>query len=329
MHASFDRAGSEGWLTPWRAAAEAPGVLHALVGAAEAQARLETRLAHDPACRGAEARLALAETAEVMWLAGDAGARDRLALYAHGRQGAIDARDLRAGWALRRLQRAGDPAAMEVDQLRAFLGLRRGRQGAAQDWVTDQAGLFARPAGDELDEALALWRAMAGQLTAQHRLVRAAILHRAWRWLGLSGPDDPVTPLIVALRIGGAGRRAPGFAPLASAARRRHVFAVTGPETARLAATLSGFAEAAAEALLMLERLALWHARAADMPRTRAMRAVIAAAAAAPVVSTGAIAQASGLTGQAVNRAARHLHAHGLIREATGQARYRLWAAAV
>lgn len=104
---------------------------------------------------------------------------------------------------------------------------------------------------------------------------------------------------------------------------------MTGSETTRLAATLTAFGAAATEASLMCERLSLWRMKAAQIARTKAMRAVVDATAHAPVVSTKAIAKASGLTGQAVNGAARALIAKGTIREATGHSRFRLWKAAV
>ncbi len=316
-------------LEPWLTAAQAPEVLLALVGAAEAQARLETRLAHDPATTNGAGRLALSEAADAMWLAGDAGARDRLALYAHGRQAAVDSRDLLADWALRRLQGQGDPAAMTIAGLRSFLGLTRPRSGDAEEWVSDQVDLFPRPVGQELDEALGQWLDVAGRLDGRHRLIRAAVLHRAWRWLGLSGPEDPVTPMIVCTRVGGAGGGAPGFAPLAGAARRLRTFAVSGTEARRLAATLTAFEEAATEASLTCERLSIWRERAAKAAGTRARRAVIEATAGAPVVSTKAIARRAGLTGQAVNGAARALSGQGIIQEVTGQSRFRLWKAAI
>ncbi len=315
------------WLGPWLKAAERPEVTRALLGAAEAQGALAARLTHDPRVAGAEGRLALAEIADAMWLVGDAGARDRLALYAEGAQGAVDERDQIALWALRRIKGQGDPAAMSVPELRAFLGLAGAGQTEAASWVEDQTGLFPRPTGAELDMALAEWRALARAVEGRHRLIRAAILHRAWRWLGLSGPEDQVTPLVVAVRIGGAG--GPCFAPLTGAARRLRIFAVPGDEAARLTAMLRAFADAAREAALMLERVVLWRARAGAGAGTKAMRALVAALAEAPVASTKAVARQAGMSPQAINGAARALLVQGLIAEATGQSRFRLWQAAI
>ena len=313
------------WLDGWVQAARTRTVLEAVVPAAEAQAGLAARLVHDGRVAGAPGRLALAEAADAMWLAGDAGARDRLALYAHGVQGAIDTRDLQADWALRQLHRAGDPSAMSVAELRAFLGLVRRADGGAGDWTEDQVTLFPRPQGTELDQGLAEWRAMAGQVAGQHRLVRAVILHRAWRWLGLSAPEDAVTPLVVACRV--AAPEGLPFAPLAGAARRLRTFAQGGAEAARLVAMLGAFGAAAREASSGLERLAAWRARADGVATTRAARAVVGALATRPVASSKGIAAGAGLTPQAVNGAARALLAKDLISEATGQSRFRLWQA--
>ena len=316
---------SDIWLARWLAAADDGTTGGTLVAAAEAQAALAARLVHDRRVIGAAKRLALAEAADIMWLAGDVGARDRLALYAHGVQGAIDTRDLQADWALRQLQGTGDPAGMSVAELRAFLGLLRRADGGAGDWAEDQVALFPRPLGEELDEGLAEWCGIAARLAGQHRLIRAAVLERAWRWLGLSATEDPVTPLVVACRVAAA----PGmtFAPMAGAARRLRTFARGGSEAARLEAMLEAFAVAAREASLGLERLASWQVRAGAAATTKAMRAVVAALATRPVASSKAIAAGAGLTPQAVNGAARALLEKGLISEVTGQSRFRLWQA--
>ncbi len=313
------------WLATWLAAARTPEVLQAVTEAAEALTRLEARLIYDPDVEGAAERMAQDEAGDAMWLTGDAGARDRLALYAQGVRAAVDERDQLANWALRRLLSPGDPSKMSVPDLRDFLG--RARLGLTDALVEESHDLFPRPTGSELDDGLAQWREIANRLQDHHRLVRAAILYRTWRWLNLSGAEDAMTPMVVAARI--AGGTDLYFAPFAGAARRLRTFAVRGTEADRLYAMIRAFAEGARQANLTLEQLAAWRLRAMRNATTKAMKAIVEATARHPVASSKAIADATGMTPQAVNKAARTLHDDGLIREATGQSRFRLWQAAI
>lgn len=312
------------WVGTWVDAAQTPDVLRAVTNAAEALTRLEARLIYDPDVEGAAERMAQDEAGDAMWLTGDAGARDRLALYAQGVRAAVDERDQLAHWALRRLLTPGDPSALGVPALRDFLG--RARLGLTDSLVEESHDLFPRPTGSELDDGLAQWLQIADRLQDHHRLVRAAILYRAWRWLNLSGGEDAVTPTVVAARI--AGGTELSFAPFAGAARRMRTFAVQGTEADRLYAMIRAFGEGARQASLTLEQLAAWRLRAMRNATTKAMRAIVEATARHPVASSNAIADATGMTPQAVNKAARTLHDDGLIREATGQSRFRLWQAA-
>ena len=88
---------------------------------------------------------------------------------------------------------------------------------------------------------------------------------------------------------------------------------------------LRAFADGAREAGLLLERSVIWQDRAAHVATTKAERAVVDAVARHPVIGSNAIAGASGLTPQAINTAARALRAQGIIGEATGNTRFRLW----
>jgi len=313
------------WLETWVEAARTPEVLQAAIEAAEALTRLESRLIYDPDVEGATERMAQDEAGDAMWLTGDAGARDRLALYAQGVRAAVDERDQLAHWALRRLLSPGDPSAFGVSAMRDFLG--RARPGLTDALVEESHDLFPRPTGSELDDGLAQWVEIANRLQDHHRLMRAAILYRAWRWLNLSGAEDAVTPMVVASRI--AGGRDLSFAPFAGAARRMRTFAVRGPEADRLYAMIRAFAEGSRQASLTLEQLASWRLRAMRNATTKAMKAIVEATSRHPVASSNAIADATGMTPQAVNKAARTLHDDGLIREATGQSRFRLWQAAI
>lgn len=315
------------WVSAWLEAARQPRILEQVAETAEVLARLDARVQHDPMAAGAPMRLAHDEAADAMWLAGDPGARDRLVLYAEGVRAARDPRDQVALWAMNRLSRTREsfvPATMGIADLRQFLGL--GRAALAETAPEPDVALFPRPQGSDLDQGLSDWLGIAVRAAPLHRVLQAVILHRAWRYLGLSGPEDPVTASVIASRI--AGTAPLGFAPWAAAQRRQSGLRL-GPDIAeRLLAGVEALGAGAQQAALLLERQALWRRSASQAAGTKAARAVISAVSESPVVSSKAVARLHGLTPQAVNMAARGLYRDGLIREATGQSRFRLWQAA-
>jgi Fic family protein len=104
-----------------------------------------------------------------------------------------------------------------------------------------------------------------------------------------------------------------------------------GPE-ARLAGWISGAHRAVLSALMTLDRLASWRARAeadtADLQgRTPAL--LIASMAAHPMLAAPQAEAETGASRAAVQRNLDVLQARGLIREVTGQGRFRVWAAAI
>ena len=143
----------------------------------------------------------------------------------------------------------------------------------------------------------------------------------------MSGPEDAVTPAVVAARV--AGLDGLPAAPWAGPLRRLRSLSRPGDASARMVALLQAFRAGAHEASLNVDRLATWRNQALKAAKTKAMLAVIHAIAKAPVVSTNAIAAETGMSPQAINNAARRLIASGKISEATGQSRFRLWRAAL
>lgn len=87
---------------------------------------------------------------------------------------------------------------------------------------------------------------------------------------------------------------------------------------------LLAFAEGAREAGTLLEPSVSWWDRAACAAKTKANWAVVDA-----VAQRLATAAASGMTPHAINTAARALRSQGIIGEATGNARFRLWQAKI
>jgi Fic family protein len=104
----------------------------------------------------------------------------------------------------------------------------------------------------------------------------------------------------------------------------------SGSAHTRLAAWISGAEQATLQALMQLERLAVWRqtARAtlADMQgRTPAL--LIEVFAAWPMVPAPLAEAETGASRAAVQRNLDQLAQRGLIREITGQGRYRVWVA--
>lgn len=276
-------------------------------------------------------RLALLEAAELSWWAGDRIGAERLALWDALRLTGPQADSqslLRAAWALRRLSGGPGPEPeAQTDtgttRLADFFG-RHGPEAAAPEGVEDLAALSA-------------------SLSALHPVTRSAALFYGWRILaadpqGQSGATRDIEAAVLAARVGGETARnmvgaamagGPGalFLPLALSgfAPRRD-----GPVRDRLAVWLRGAAQATQAALLHLDRLAAWSVRAgaalADQQgRTPAL--LIKVLAAWPMVTAPVAEKLTGAGQATVQRNLARMQARGLIREVTGQGRYRVWTA--
>ena len=271
----------------------------ALARAAAAFARLDERVAAGPP--GLARRLALAEASAISWQAGGRVAEDRLALHAVDRADMVrdDATALAAAhWAFRRLE-----AAPGLDDA-AFLG----RDDLAEDpaWLRWQAGQGA------LDGALPL--------------VRAAAAFHLWRAEGLGA--EVLEPAVLAARIGGSEGRALPFLPLA---RATAPYAAGGGAAERLGAWAAAAETGCLRALMQLDRLAAWEARARAATAGMSGRTpgrLIDALLAWPVLSAGMAARATGASAPGIRRNIARLAEAGLVHEITGQGRFRFWRAA-
>jgi hypothetical protein len=106
----------------------------------------------------------------------------------------------------------------------------------------------------------------------------------------------------------------------------------SGPPESRLAAWITGAHRAALSALMTLERLAQWAARAAVETaglQGRIPARLIAALVAHPMLGAAQAETETGASRAAVQRNLYVLHARGLVREVTGQGRFRVWRAAL
>lgn len=276
---------------------------------------LDERLRRGP--EGWRHRLALLEVADLGWWTGERVPFDQLALWVGLRLGATgeDASAvIRAGWAVRRL--AGGPRPSDggwLVGLTAFLG-RAGQGGGTPDSISDLA--------DTLSGTGAL-----------HPVTQAAILFHGWRMLGREdagrGEATDIEAAVLAACHGArAGQGAALFLPLALTGPG--ALQATGTEEKRLGAWIAGATQATLAALLHLDRLSDWEtrARAATVDLSgRTPPVLIAALAAWPMVSAPLAEAITKASRAAVQRNLDTLAARGLIREVTGQGRFRVWAA--
>ena len=305
-------AGAEATIASWRAA-EA-GAARALAQLAWRLGALDARLSFGPPGWGH--RLALMEAAELSWLAGDRLGADRVALWVAQRVSAVqdDARALaRAAWAFRRLAEGPGPEA----DLAAFLG--RHEVDEAED-------------GEALTDRLAAWRELMAAAEDLHPVTRAALGYASWSLAGLDrGAAGRIEAAVVAARIARPeGARGLRFVPLGLGGAGTGLRA-TGTPAERLGQWLSGAEAAAIAALRHLEALADWEraARAAIAGLSgRTPPRLVAALVEWPLLSAPMAEEITGVSRASVHRGLDLLAGRGLIREITGQGRFRFWTAA-
>lgn len=274
---------------------------------------LDERLRRVP--EGWRHRLALIEAAELSWFAGDRIGPDRLALWIGLRLSGVQADTAalaRVGWAVRRLTGGPGP---EVD-LAAFLDRRDPEN------LADEAEPFADRAGGWLD--------LMAQAADLHPITRACMGFHLWSLAGLGPHDDRMEAAVTAARIAASEGKAAVFAPLAMGGAG--ALRAGGPPGDPLARWLSGIETACLTAMRHLDDIEAWAARS-DFEMTllsgrtpRALRAVLTEW---PLVSASMAEDLTGASRAAVQRNLGWMEAHGLIREVTGQGRFRMWRAAI
>lgn len=274
---------------------------------------LDQRLRAAPS--GWRHRLALLEAAELSWWVGDRIGIDRLALWDALRLAGVqnDSQALgRMGWALRRL---GGGATLQISSssLAAFLG-RYGPSDAANDRVEDLMDLLRGAAH-------------------MHPITIAAIAFHGWRMLGEGGQVTEIEAAVLAACLAsGMGRGHPQgwgavFMPIAISG-----FATGsgGSVLDRLIRWLRGAERATLAALLHLERLSDWQINAettlADL-QGRTPPRLIQVLAEWPMVTAPMAEAITKASRASVQRNLLLMQTRGLIREVTGQGRYRVWTA--
>jgi len=273
---------------------------------------LDDRLKRGP--EGWRHRLAQIEAADLSWFAGDRIGPDRLALWISMRLCGVhdDTTALaRVGWAVRRLTGGPGP---EVD-LSAFLDRRDPEN------MADEAEPFAGRAGGWLD--------LMAQAADFHPITRACAGYHLWSLAGLGQQGDRMEAAVTAARIAVSDGKGAVFAPLAMGGAGG--LRVGGSPADRLARWLDGMETACLSAMRHLDDIEAWAARTETKMsplsgRTpSALRAVLAEW---PLVSAPMVEALTGASRAAVQRNLVWMEARGLIREVTGQGRYRMWRAA-
>lgn len=271
-----------------------------LAVAALVQGRLAERMAR--AGEGVRLRLALQEVAELGWWTGARLGVERLALFVALRVGSgDDGRDLEhAAWAVRRLTGGLEPGAGGWSAgLSGFLGLTGEAVDSLAEFMTGTQAL--------------------------HPLTRAALLLHGWRMAGADRAAGNLEAAVLAARHGTLGTP---FLPLGLAGGT--ALRGQGSVEARLAAFYRGAEQAGLAALLLLDRVEAWQRRAdaacSDLSG-KTPQALIEVFARWPMVSAPMAEAHAKASRAAVQRNLDLLAARGLVREITGQGRYRVWTA--
>ena len=303
----------------WRRAEAAQG--RKLAQAAAAFAALDERFRGETS--GQRRRLALMELAELSWADGTRLSVERIALHDMLRISTAgeDAQALEnALWALKRLSGGPEP----MDNLATFLGRKRVSADGLERIAT-------RPVGDDFEQCADKWALLVSDMGDLHPLTRGAAGFHAWRMLGLSGDEGILESAVAAARIGASGARGGAvFVPIALG--DVVMLGKGGTPNDALARWLNAVENACLRALLHLDRVEEWRLRAVKATRKMSGRTppkLIEALGANPVLSAEMVAEGAGVSRAAARRNLGVFKRLGLVREVTGQDRYRFWTAVI
>lgn len=338
-----------GWLDPRAWVAAERGAGRALAEAAEAVGRLDERLrrAPEPTRLAWRERLALEDISALLWAEGVRLRPETLALADAGRLGRTEDEDwviARAQWAQRRLAGQGE-VPRNARAVPAFLGRTSRTDDVLPGGVLQNDVLPGDPGWGDLPEALippgpddrlaASWCAAMAALADAHPLTRSAAAFHLWRGQGLSAPEMWLEPGVIAARVAASGTRG-GLASVPLLAGSDRALVQPGGDAAeKLGRWLAGLARAAGQAQMALDRIEAWHAAA----RGRAERfkgglkgkgapALIDLLSARPIASARDVATALEISRVQARTLLNRFEALGLVRELTGQGRFRYWTAA-
>jgi len=269
---------------------------------------LDERLRRGP--EGWRHRLALIEASELSWLTGSRVSADRLGLW-HTLRISAASDDTTAlqhtAWAFRRLSGGPGP---EPD-LAGFLG-RRQRRGQ-----------------DPLSDRIATWDAIMSATGTLHPIVRACLALHLWPPTGIGMEGDGLEGAVVAGRIAASdGQGGALFMPvlMGSAGPLRG----GGDPPERLRRWLLASEQGIIRAMRHIDRLDRWEATARDKAAHLSGRTpprLIETFCNWPLVSAPMAEDLTGASRAAIQRNLACLEALGLVKEVTGQGRYRVWRA--
>jgi len=163
-----------------------------------------------------------------------------------------------------------------------------------------------------------------------HPITRACVGFHLWGLAGLGQHGDRVEAAVTAGRISTSEGTRAVFAPLAMGGAGG--LRASGPPAERLARWLDGMDSATLTAMRHLDDIEAWAARAQAVMAPLSGRtppALLEALTEWPLVSAPMAESLTGASRAAVQRNLAWMKSHGLIREVTGQGRFRMWRAAV
>ncbi len=293
-------------------------------------------------------RLAIIEASELSWVAGMRIPPDKLALWMALRLGAQEESGslARASWAARRLMSGPDPIATDYEKMAAFLGRHRqdatGVAGGINDSLVSHcpAGVYssfvhavaAQDSAAVLRDELLTWCELVGSGDL-HPITRAAYGLTLWGMAHSHGSRlaSDFEAAVSAARLARQGcSGGVVFLPLAmggAGALRR-----SGSAQERLAQFCQGALKSISFALSHLARVARWAERAEEFKARRSGKTpgqLITLFIAWPYLSVPIAKRLCTASEQSIHRNLADLYKTGLIRELTGQTRYRFWAADV
>ena len=275
---------------------------------------LDDRLGRGPA--GWRHRLALIEAADLGWLAGARIGHERLALWMAlrlaGTQTDIGAL-AQLGWAVRRLTDGPGPGA----GLAAFLD--------RQDPGT------LPPDSEPLADRAEAWVSLMAGGGMLHPISRACMGYHLWDRAGLGRPGDRIEAAVTAARIAAGAGQGAVFAPLVMGGAGG-ALSPGGTARIRLERWLGGMERACRTALRHLDDVEAWATRAAALTAPLSGRtppALCRALADWPLLSAPMAEAMTGASRAAVQRNLAWMEDRGLVREVTGQGRFRMWRIAI
>ncbi|MGI3213148.1 helix-turn-helix domain-containing protein [Roseovarius tibetensis] len=269
---------------------------------------LDERLRRSP--EGWRHRLALIEASELSWLTGRRIPTDRLGLWHAMRISAAsdDTSTLqRATWAFRRL--VGGPGP-EPD-LAGFLGRRE------------------IPGQDLLSEKIATWNAIMSAAGTLHPIVRAGFAFHLWPLSGIGIEGNRLEGAVVAGRMSASdGQGGILFVPMVMGGAG--TLRGGGDPAERLRNWLKAAEQGLVRAMRHIDRLECWETTAKDRTARLSGRTpprLIEVFCSWPLVTAPMAEKLTGASRAAIQRNLAWLEAQGLVKEITGQGRFRVWRA--